>query len=56
LDTPLRPCPVKPLSPDEMKKIEKEFKGLNVISVYKKTKPKVKVIDLEETLKRRPVL
>jgi len=36
--------------------IEKEFKGLNAISVYKTKKPEVKVDNIIEVLRRRPVL
>lgn len=54
IDTPLRPSRVPPLSPAEIEKIEKEFKGMNIISVYRKKRPKVKPYDLKETLLRRP--
>jgi len=56
IDTPLRPCPVKPLSQKEIEKIKSEFKGLNAITVYEAKRPKVEVIDLRETRKRRPKL
>ena len=54
LDTPLRPSPAPPLSPEEMGKIEKHFQGLPFISVYKKEKPSVLPLDAEETGMRRP--
>ena len=54
LDTPLRPCGVKPLGREEMEKIEKEFHGLNTKSVYIMEKPDVDIIDMEKTLERRP--
>jgi len=54
LDTPLRKSAVRPLTKEEMKKVEKEFGGLNYISVYEKKKPKVKPMDAEETFRRRP--
>jgi len=54
INTPLRPCTVKPLNKREINKIMKEFKGLNVVSVYDKKKPIVNIINLKETLKRRP--
>jgi wyosine [tRNA(Phe)-imidazoG37] synthetase (radical SAM superfamily) len=54
LNTPLRPSPVKPLSPSEMKKIKKEFRKFNVISVYDAEKVKAKALDLHETEARRP--
>jgi wyosine [tRNA(Phe)-imidazoG37] synthetase (radical SAM superfamily) len=55
LNTPLRPCPVKPLSHEEMERIEAQFKGLDatVSSVYGKMKPEVRVIDKVEVIKRR---
>lgn len=56
INTPLRPCAVKPLSPTEINGIKSHFKGLNVISVYDSKKPKVSVDDLSEVRKRRPVL
>jgi wyosine [tRNA(Phe)-imidazoG37] synthetase (radical SAM superfamily) len=57
LNTPLRPCPANPLTPEEMERIQKHFKGLNatVISVYDKIKPEVRVIDKTEVIKRRGV-
>lgn len=54
LNTPLRPCPVDPLSPEEMKEIEAEFAGLNVLNVYKAERPEVVALDESETKKRRP--
>jgi wyosine [tRNA(Phe)-imidazoG37] synthetase (radical SAM superfamily) len=53
LNTPLRPCAVKPLSKKRMEKIEKHFKGLNTISVYKSVRKKVKPVSRKDTLKRR---
>ena len=54
LNTPLRPSPVKPLSPSEMKKIKKEFRKFSVISVYDAKKIRAKAINLYETEARRP--
>jgi len=54
IDTPTRPCPIKPLSPEELKKVKSEFKGLNAISVYEAKRPKVKVLDKTEYSIRRP--
>ena len=34
INTPLRECPSKPLSKEEISDIMKHFKGLNAISVY----------------------
>jgi len=56
LNTPLRPCPVKPLNPEAMTIIENEFTGLTVVNVYKSPKPEVVPLNLEETLRRRPKL
>lgn len=38
LNTPTRPCPVKPLPKKDMEKIKKFFKGTNYTSVYDKGK------------------
>jgi hypothetical protein len=35
LNTPLRPNPERPLSPEEMEEIEAAFVGLPVLNVYK---------------------
>jgi len=54
INTPLRPCAVKPLNKEEIKKIKKIFSGFkNVISVYEAKKPKVVPIDIEEVKKRK---
>ena len=53
INTPLRPCNVKPLSKTELTEIESYFDGLNIASVYKAEKKKVKSISNEDTLKRR---
>lgn len=56
LNTPLRPCPVKPLTPETMAIIENEFTGLRVVNVYQALKLEVVPLNLEETLRRRPKL
>ena len=56
INTPLRPCAVKPLSPEELAPIVAEFAGLPVVSVYEAKRPAVKPLDEGETLRRRPVL
>lgn len=58
INTPTRPCPVQPLSPGRIMEINKIFedKGLKTISVYKMVKPEAEPVDLEETMKRRPVI
>jgi len=53
INTPLRPCNVKPLSKEELDKIEKEFTGLNTISVYNSPKPMTDPLDKLELIKRR---
>lgn len=54
INTPLRPCRVKPLTRSEVKKIKKEFSGFkNVISVYEARKPRVHPINIEEIKKRK---
>ncbi len=53
LNTPLRPCAVRPLSRKRMQKIERHFKGLNAISIYKSVRKKVKPVSRKDTLKRR---
>jgi len=54
LNTPLRPCGIKPVSKKDIEKIRPYFKGLNVISVYdKRKKQKIKSISKKDTLKRR---
>ncbi|MDP8266922.1 MAG: radical SAM protein [Candidatus Aceula meridiana] len=53
INTPLRPCKVKPLSELELNQIESYFYGLNTISVYKAEKNKIKSISDKDTLKRR---
>lgn len=53
LNTPLRPCPIKPLSKREMVRIKKEFRGLPVVSVYEAKPRRAIPISTSETLKRR---
>jgi wyosine [tRNA(Phe)-imidazoG37] synthetase (radical SAM superfamily) len=53
LNTPLRPCRVKPLTKDEMAGIEAHFSGLNTVSVYRAKKKDVNPISSKDTLKRR---
>jgi wyosine [tRNA(Phe)-imidazoG37] synthetase (radical SAM superfamily) len=54
LNTPLRPNPERPLSPEEMEEIESVFTGLPVLNVYKATRPEVVFLDEGETRRRRP--
>jgi len=53
LNTPLRPCKVKPLTNPEMDIIKAHFIGLNTVSVYDVEKKRVKPISSKDTLKRR---
>jgi len=53
VNTPLRPCGVKPLSKEEVSQIKEYFKGINAISVYESKKKQVMPISSEDTLKRR---
>lgn len=53
INTPLRPCSVKPLQVEELDKIEEKFTGLNKISVYHSNKPMTDPMDKVEILKRR---
>lgn len=56
VNTPLRPCAVKPLPPEALAQIMDSFKGMKAVSVYETERPAVRPLDLEETLQRRPVL
>ena len=53
INTPLRPCGVKPLPRKELDKIKKFFKNTNYVSIYEARRKKVKAISKEDTLKRR---
>ena len=54
INTPLRPCPIKPLTPKDITAIAHEFSGLKVVTVYEAPRPKVTPLSLKETLRRRP--
>jgi len=55
INTPLRPCPVRPLTTDEIAAIREEFRMLpNVVTVYDAVRPEVVAIDVLETRRRRP--
>jgi len=56
LNTPLRPCAVPPLPPQDMEVIEEQFAKLKAVNVYKSPKPEVQPLDIKQTLKRRPKL
>jgi wyosine [tRNA(Phe)-imidazoG37] synthetase (radical SAM superfamily) len=58
LNTPLRPCAVKPLARAELNKIKEYFlqscnKAINIVSVYDAKKVKTTPISDKDTLKRR---
>ena len=55
MNTPLRPCPVKPLSPKEIANARSQFaESSHVVTVYEAERPDVTPLDLEATLLRRP--
>ena len=56
VNTPLRPCAVKPLSPEALAEVKRAFHGLPAISVYEASRPEVQPMDIDETLRRRPEL
>lgn len=57
INTPLRPCPIKPLTPGDIAYIHGHFMGLrNVVTVYEAERPVVAPLDMEATLQRRPEL
>ena len=53
INTPLRTCPVHPVSKKELDAIEKEFTGLKTLSVYHSPKPKTTPLDMNELIQRR---
>lgn len=57
INTPLRPCNVKPLPPRVITAIRNEFNSFpRVVSVYEAPELEVTPLSLEETLRRRPRL
>ena len=57
INTPLRPCAVRPLPPKSIAKIKHKFTNFeNVVTVYEAPKRKVMPLNLVETLRRRPKL
>ncbi len=57
LNTPLRPCAVRPLPPEDIDRISGVFNNLKkVVTVYEAPRPEVAPLDLKETLRRRPKL
>jgi wyosine [tRNA(Phe)-imidazoG37] synthetase (radical SAM superfamily) len=56
INTPLRPSPVRPLRPAEIREVQKSFKGLNFQTVYEGKKPRIgKVIGKEKIMKLKRV-
>lgn len=56
VNTPLRPCAVKPLPPEAIAEIMGAFAELPAVSVYGSSRPTVEPLNMEDTLQRRPVL
>jgi wyosine [tRNA(Phe)-imidazoG37] synthetase (radical SAM superfamily) len=57
INTPLRPCAVRPLPPKNIAKVQREFTNFeSVVTVYEARKYKVLPLDWAETLRRRPKL
>jgi wyosine [tRNA(Phe)-imidazoG37] synthetase (radical SAM superfamily) len=54
VNTPLRPCPVPPLPPEAIRRLQQAFTGLRVVSVYEARRPEVEALDVHETAARRP--
>jgi len=55
LNTPLRPCVVKPLPAEDMSAIREAFSGFRkVLTVYEAPRVGVAPLNLEETRRRRP--
>ena len=54
INTPLRPCAVQPLRPEDISTIRRAFSDLRgVVTVYEVRRPKVTPLNQEETLLRR---
>jgi len=53
INTPLRPCAVKPLSEEELTRIRDYFTGVKTLSVYDAEKTPIEPISSEDTLTRR---
>jgi wyosine [tRNA(Phe)-imidazoG37] synthetase (radical SAM superfamily) len=57
INTPLRPCPIKPLTPEAIAHVRSYFTGLrNAVTVYEAERFDVMPLDLQTTLQRRPNL
>ncbi len=53
INTPLRPCAVKPLPEAELKRVQDCFAGLKTLNVYDAEKTPIQPISTEDTLVRR---
>jgi len=42
INTPLRPSPVAPLTQEELKEVQRDFEGMNFVSVYEAKRPEVR--------------
>lgn len=57
INTPLRPCAVQPLSPEEIAIVQRAFSGQKgVVTVYESPRLEATPLNQEETLLRRPTL
>ena len=57
VNTPLRPCPIRPLPSEELASIGREFASVaRTLTVYEAEKKAVVPMHLRETLRRRPAL
>ncbi len=53
INTPLRACGVKPLSKQQLGRIQRYFKDVNYTTAYDRHKKNVKPLDKKATAKRR---
>ena len=57
INTPLRPCGVRPLAPESIANVKRKFSDFeDVVTVYEAEKRRIWPFDLAETLRRRPRL
>jgi len=55
INTPLRPCAIRPLTPEDINIIKQAFSRIrNVLTVFGALRPEVAPLNLEETRRRRP--
>ena len=55
INTPLRPCAIQPLTPEDISAIQREFSGVKrIVTAYEASRPEVVPLNLKETLRRRP--